>query len=93
MNQPPILNGMTNDYWKAGMASFIKSMDNKTMKVIIKGWNPCKIIAEEKTETIKPEKDLTTTKDKEVLRNSRAFNSIYSGVDTKIFQDHQYLHQ
>lgn len=86
VNQPPILDGMTNDYWKAFMASSLKSMDNKTRKVIIEWWNPYKIIVEDKNETIKPEQDLTTTKDKEVLRNSRALDSIYNGVDTNIFK-------
>jgi len=38
-SRPPILDGTNYDYWKARMVAFLKSMDNKTWKAIIKGWD------------------------------------------------------
>jgi len=38
ISRPPIWDGSNYDYWKARMVSFLKSMDSKTRKAIIKGW-------------------------------------------------------
>ena len=40
MNIPPILDGTNYDYWKARMVAFIKSMNNKAWKFMVKGWGP-----------------------------------------------------
>ena len=40
INRPPILDGTNYDYWKARMTAFLRSIDNKTWKAIIKGWTP-----------------------------------------------------
>ena len=37
VNKPPILDGTNYNYWKENMDAFLKSIDNKTWKVVIKG--------------------------------------------------------
>ncbi|MCH81188.1 gag-pol polyprotein [Trifolium medium] len=38
INRPPVLDGSNYDYWKENMVAFLKSMDNRAWKAIIKGW-------------------------------------------------------
>lgn len=76
---------MNYDYWKACMVSFLKSMEKKTWKVVIKGWSPPKKIVENDIEIVKLEKDWTMTEDEEALGNSCTLNYIYNGVHNNIF--------
>ena len=57
--RPPLLDGTNYEYWKARMVAFLKSMDNKTWKAIIKGWqHPVVVDTEGKsTSTLKPEEN------------------------------------
>ena len=59
VNIPPILDGTNYDYWKARMVAFPKSMDSKTWKVVIKGWeHPVMKDKDGKTTTdLKPEEE------------------------------------
>lgn len=36
--RPPILDGTNYTYWKVRMIAFLKSMDNKTWKAVMTGW-------------------------------------------------------
>jgi len=38
VNKPPILDGSNYDYWKVRVTTFLKSIDNKTWKAVLKGW-------------------------------------------------------
>lgn len=38
VNRPSVLDDTNYDYWKANMVAFLKSMDNQTWKVMVKGW-------------------------------------------------------
>jgi len=38
VNRPPMLDGSNYDYWKSRMSAFLKSIDNKTWKAVLKGW-------------------------------------------------------
>lgn len=86
VNRPPILDGKNYDCWKACIVSFLRSMDNRTWKAVIKEWSPPKITTKDNIETVKPEKDWTTLEDEKALGNSHALNSIYNGVDNNIFR-------
>jgi len=33
------LDGSNYDYWKVRMVAFLKSIDNKIWKVVLKGWD------------------------------------------------------
>lgn len=83
---PPVLDDINHDYWKACMVVFIKSMDNKTWKIVIYRWTPPTVIGGDICEFVKPEKDWTPFEDEVALRNSRALNFIYDGVDKNIFR-------
>ena len=37
VNRPPILDGSNYEYWKARMVAFLKSLDSRTWKAVIKG--------------------------------------------------------
>jgi hypothetical protein len=38
VNRPPLLDGTNYDYWKSRMSAFLKSIDIKTWKAMLKGW-------------------------------------------------------
>ena len=65
------------------MFSFLKSMDNKTCKVMVKGWKYPVNIAQD---GIDAENDLNDAEDNEALGNSKALNSIFNGVDKNMFR-------
>jgi len=37
VNRPPTLDRSNYDYWKVRMIAFLKSIDNKTWNVVLKG--------------------------------------------------------
>lgn len=49
VNRPPILDGINYDYWNVKMVSFVKYMENKTWKAMVKGWKHTMIISQDKT--------------------------------------------
>lgn len=67
------------------MVTFIKSINSKSWKKVIKGWTPPKITGEDGTEYLTPEKDSLKEDDEEANGNSRSLNVIYIGVDYNIF--------
>lgn len=38
VNRPPLLDGSNYDYRKSHMSAFLKSIDSKTWKIVLKGW-------------------------------------------------------
>jgi len=38
VNRPPLLDGSNYDYWKSHMSAFVKSIDSRTWKAVLKGW-------------------------------------------------------
>src|ERR1044072_6036134 len=91
VTRPPVLDGTNYDYWKARMIAFLRSMDNKTWKAIVKGWTPLvKKKTDESTSVttidLKDEEDWTKEEDEEALANSKALNAIFNGVDKNMFK-------
>jgi hypothetical protein len=84
----PILDGSNYDYWKARMVAFLKSMDNKTWKVVIRGWeHPVMNDTDGKATTeLKHEEDWSKEEDELALGNSKALNALFNGVDKNIFR-------
>ena len=76
VNRPPILDGTNYDYWKARMVAFIKSMDDKAWKAVVKGWDPPMVIGLDGkvTDVIKAEEEWNDADEKSsegtVLRSS-----------------------
>ena len=90
VTRPPVLDGTNYDYWKARMTAFLKSIDNKTWRAIVKGWTPpvVKTTGESSTTTIeyKKEEDWTKEEEEEAWANSKALNAIFNGVDKNMFR-------
>ena len=86
INRPPVLDGSNYDYWKARMVAFLKSMDSKTWKAIIKGWEHPVVKDKDGKETLKPEENWTKEEDETALGNSKALNALFNGVDKNIFR-------
>ena len=70
------------------MVAFLKSLDSRTWKAVIKGWEHPKMLdAEGKpTDELKPEEDWTKEEDELALGNSKALNALFNGVDKNIFR-------
>ena len=87
INRPPILYGSNYGYWKPRMSAFLKSINNKTWKSVLKGWSPPPIKnAEGITTGVKDEVNWPEAEDLEALRNSQALNAIFNGVDKNVFR-------
>jgi gag-polypeptide of LTR copia-type len=87
INRPPVLDGSNYGYWKARMCAFMKSLDNKTWKAVLNGWNAPQLSDSDGNPIgPKPEKDWTDDEDEESLGNSRALNAIFNGVDKNVFR-------
>ena len=84
VTRPPVLDGTNYDYWKARMTAFLKSIDNKTLRAIVKGWTPPvnKTTGESSTATIeyKKEEDWTKEEEEEAWANSKALNAIFNEI-------------
>ncbi|MCI68011.1 gag-pol polyprotein, partial [Trifolium medium] len=57
VNRPPLLTGPNYDYWKSRMIAFLKSIDSKTWKSVVVGWEHPKVIDKDGkvTADLKPE--------------------------------------
>jgi len=38
VNRPPLLDGTNYDYWKSRMSAYLKSINSKTWKAVLRGW-------------------------------------------------------
>jgi len=38
VNRPPLLDGSNYDYWKSCMSAFLKSIDSRSWKAVLRGW-------------------------------------------------------
>jgi len=88
VNRLPLLDGSNYDYWKSRMSSFLKSIDNKTWKAVLKGWEHLVALDEDgnRTEVLKPKEEWTAAEDKLALGNSKALNALFNGVDKNMFR-------
>jgi len=85
--RPPILDGANYDHWKARMVAFLKSMDQKPWKAIIKGWEHHVVIDKEGkyTSTLKQEEEWSKEEYKLALCNSNASTALFNGIDKNMF--------
>jgi len=70
------------------MCAFLKFIDSKTWKAVLKGWeHPVALDADgNKTTVLKPEEEWTTVEDELALGNSKALNALFNGVDKNMFR-------
>ncbi|GAA0161968.1 hypothetical protein LIER_18163 [Lithospermum erythrorhizon] len=87
ISHPPLLDGSNYPYWKAKMTAFLKSVDSKTWKYILRGWNyPTQAATKGERQVIKLEVDSTPTKDEPALGNDKALKAIFNVVDQNVFK-------
>jgi len=88
MNSPPLLDGTNYDCWKSRMSAFLKSIDSKTWKVVLKSWEHHVVFDADgnMTDALKPEEEWFVAEDELVLRNSKALNVLFNGVDKNMFR-------
>ncbi|MCI58930.1 gag-pol polyprotein, partial [Trifolium medium] len=55
-------------------------------KAIIKGWTHPVVTVEDGTTSLKPEAEWSEAEVNEALRNSKALNAIFNGVDKNMFK-------
>jgi len=88
VNRSPLLDGTNYEYWKSWMSAYLKSIDSKTWKAVLKGWEHLVVLDkdENKTEVLKPEEEWSVIEDEQVLANSKALNALFNGVDKNMFR-------
>jgi len=88
VNRPPLLDGSNYENWKSRMSAFLKSIDSKTWKAVLKVWeHPMTLDADGKrTDALKPEEEWTAVEDELTLGNSKALNALFNGVDKTMFR-------
>jgi hypothetical protein len=65
VNRPPLLDGSNYDYWKSRMNAFLKSIDSRTWKAVLRGWEHHVALDKDgnKSAVLKPEEEWTTAED------------------------------
>jgi len=88
MNIPPLLDGSNYDYWKSRMRAFLKSIDSRTWKAVLRGWEHPVVLDKDgnKTSFLKPEDEWSTAEDELAIGNSKALNALFNGVDKNMFR-------
>jgi hypothetical protein len=61
------------------MSAFLKSIDSKTWKAVLKGWEHLVVFDKDgaKTTELKPEEEWSKEEDELALGNSKALNALY----------------
>jgi hypothetical protein len=73
------------------MSAFLKSIDSKTWKAVLKGWeHPVTLDADgNMTGVLKPEEEWTAAEDELALGNSKALNALFNGGRQEYVQTDQ----
>jgi len=82
------LDGTNYDCWKSRMSAFLKSIDSKTWKAVLKGWEHSLALDADgkRTNILKPEEEWTAAEDELALGNSKPLNALFNGVDKNMFR-------
>ncbi|GAU46879.1 hypothetical protein TSUD_25960 [Trifolium subterraneum] len=86
VNRPPLLDGSNYNYWKSYLEAFLKSIDSKTWKVAVKGWEHPIFTHKDGNTSLKPEAEWSKVEDELALGNSKALNALFNGVDKNMFR-------
>lgn len=79
------MDGTNYDDWKAKIVAFLKSINNKTWKVVIKGWKYPVNVSQYCRSSLNPKDEWTNAKDNDDLGKSKVLNAIFNGVDKNMF--------
>ncbi|CAM8934926.1 unnamed protein product [Rhodiola kirilowii] len=86
ITRPPLLEGSNYATWKPMMRSFLKSLDEKAWKSVLKGWTEPMMNNLTGEPIPKPEALWTEEDDNASMGNSKAMNAIFSGVDENVMK-------
>ncbi|CAM8990031.1 unnamed protein product [Rhodiola kirilowii] len=86
ITRPPLLEGSNYATWKPVMRSFLKSLDEKAWKAVLKGWTEPMMNNLTGEPIAKPEALWTEEEDKASMGNSKAMNAIFSAVDENVMK-------
>ncbi|CAM8905585.1 unnamed protein product [Rhodiola kirilowii] len=86
ITRPPLLEGSNYATWKPMMKYFLKSLDKKAWKSVLKGWTEPMMNNLTGEPVPKPEALWTEEDDKASMGNSKAMNAIFSGVDENVMK-------
>ncbi|CAM8903158.1 unnamed protein product [Rhodiola kirilowii] len=86
ITRPPLLEGSNYATWKPVMRSFLKSLDEKAWKAVLKGWTEPMMNNLTGEPIPKPEALWTEEEDKASMENSKAMNAIFSAVDENVMK-------
>ncbi|CAM8908109.1 unnamed protein product [Rhodiola kirilowii] len=86
ITRPPLLEGSNYATWKPVMRSFLKSLDEKAWKAVLKGWTEPMMNNLTGKPIPKPEALWTEEEDKASMVNSKAMNAIFSTVDENVMK-------
>ena len=70
------------------MSPFLKSIDSRTCKTVLRGWEHPVALDKDgnKTTVLKPEEEQTIAEYELALRNSKVLNALFNGVDKNMFR-------
>ncbi|CAM8920240.1 unnamed protein product [Rhodiola kirilowii] len=86
ITRPSLLEGLNYATWKPVMRSFLKSLDEKVWKAVLKGWTEPMMNNLTGESIPKPEALWTEEEDKASMRNSKAMNAIFFAVDENVMK-------
>lgn len=70
------------------MITFLKSIDSKTWKAVLRGWDHLLVKDKDGKDTteMKPEEKWSKEEDELALGNSKALDALFNGVDRNMFR-------
>ncbi|KAA0065624.1 gag-pol polyprotein [Cucumis melo var. makuwa] len=85
-SRPPLLDGGNYGYWKSQMEAFLMSLNMRSWRAVISGWEyPTE--KDEAGQTVqKSELKWTKDEDDAPVGNSRTLNALFNVVDPNIFK-------
>ncbi|CAM8934302.1 unnamed protein product [Rhodiola kirilowii] len=86
ITRPPLLEGSNYATWKPVMRSFLKSLDERAWKVVLRGWTEPTMNNLTGEPVPKPEALCTEDEDKASMGNSKAMNAIFSTVNENVMK-------
>ncbi|CAM8980362.1 unnamed protein product [Rhodiola kirilowii] len=86
ITRPPLLEGTNFATWKPVMRSFLKSLDEKAWKAVLRGWTEPTMTNLTGEPVPKPEALWTEDEDKASVGNSKAMNAIFLAVDENVMK-------
>ncbi|CAM8963043.1 unnamed protein product [Rhodiola kirilowii] len=86
ITRPPLLEDSNYATWKPVMRSFLKSLDEKAWRAVIRGWTEPMMNNLTGEPVLKPEALWTEDEDKASMGNSKAMNAIFSAVNENVMK-------